>query len=60
MNDTADTLLGLGILVGVFFGARKSGYTKANNEHLQREKDRDIETLRQEIASLRSQITQQP
>lgn len=60
MSDTSDALLGLGLLVGVFFGARKAGYNQANNEHLQREKDRDLEALRRELADLKSQISHQP
>lgn len=58
MNDTFETIFGFFLLIGSFFIGRKTGYTKANHEYTNREHERDIASLRQEIDQLRKQQAQ--
>jgi hypothetical protein len=55
MNDTFDTLLGLGILVGTFFVGKRVGHNISTQEYTRREYERDILLLRQEVAELKKQ-----
>lgn len=55
MNDGFSAFLGLGLLVGSFFGGKKVGHYQATKEYEEREYKRDIEILKMQIAQLQAE-----